>query len=152
MEAGKRKKIAIVSSCGGHLTEVRLLRRFYEPHEFFYVVDDRIILPKDMEGKTYVATHSERDLRFLVNLWEAWKILRKEKPDLIVSTGAGILVPFAVFAKVLRIPVLFLETLNRVYHPSLTARIMYRLADRFFYQWEPLAKYFPQGECTGPLF
>ena len=109
-----KKKIGVVSSCGGHLTEVRLLRRFYEPRVCFYVVDDRIILPQDMEGRTYVATHSERDLRFFVNLWEAWKILRKEKPDLILSAGAGIVVPFALWAKVFRVPVVFVETLTRV--------------------------------------
>jgi beta-1,4-N-acetylglucosaminyltransferase len=146
-----KKKVAVVSSCGGHLTEVRLLRRFYETHEHFYVLNDRVVLPGDMEGKTRFVSLFERDLNFFVNLAEAWRILRAEKPDLIISTGAGIIVPFAICAKVLRIPVLFVETLCRVNHPSLTAKIMYRLADRFFYQWESLGKHFPKGECTGPL-
>ena len=154
MEQGlnARKKIAIVSSCGGHLTEVRQLRPFFEAHDHFYVLNDRVILPQDMEGKTYFATLFQRDLKFFANLREAWTILRKERPDLLLSTGAGILVPFALCAKLLVIPIVFLETLNRVHHPSLTAKIMYRLADRFFYQWEPLGKYFPRGECTGTLF
>ena len=147
-----KKKICIVSSCGGHLAEVRLLKSVYEKHDYFYVLNDRVILPKDMEGKTYVVRLFERDLNFFVNLWEAWGILRKEHPDLILSAGAGVLVPFALCAKVLGMPVLFVETLNRVNHPSLTAKIMYRLADRFFYQWEPLARYFPKGECCGPIF
>lgn len=147
-----QKKICIVSSCGGHLAEVRLLKPLYERHEHFYVLNDRVILPQDMEGKTYFVHLFERDLNFFVNLWEAWGILRKERPDLILSTGAGVLVPFALSAKMLRVPVVFVETLNRVNHPSLTAKIMYRLADRFFYQWESLAKYFPKGECCGPIF
>jgi UDP-N-acetylglucosamine:LPS N-acetylglucosamine transferase len=35
--------------------------------------------------------------------------------------------------------------------PSLTGRIMYRLAHRFFYQWPELKRYFPKAECGGPL-
>lgn len=147
----RRKKICVVSSCGGHLTEVRLHRQAYGKYEHFYVLNDRIGLPPDMEGRTYFITLFERDLNFFVNLWEAWRILRSERPDLILSTGAGIVVPFAVWAKVLGIPVVFLETLTRVKKPSLTGRIMYRLADRFFYQWEGLGPYFPRGECTGPI-
>lgn len=150
-EKNAKKKICIVSSCGGHLAEVRLLRSLYEPHEFFYVLNDRIILPPDMEGKTYFASLFERDLRFFVNLGEAWKILRAEKPDLMLSTGAGIIVPFAICAKLLGIPVVFVETVCRVDHPSLTGKLMYRLADKFFYQWEALGRYFPKGEYCGPI-
>ena len=51
-------KIALVSSCGGHLTEVRALKPIYESHEHFYVLNDRAILPKDMEDKTIFSRHS----------------------------------------------------------------------------------------------
>ncbi len=148
-----KKKICVVSSCGGHLAEVRLLRPVFEQHDHFYVLNDRVLLPKDMEGKTYFVTLFERDLGgFVANLREAWSILRKERPQMILSAGAGVLVPFALCAKLLGIRVLFIETLNRVHHPSLTARIMYRLADRFFYQWESLRPYFPKGQCCGPIY
>jgi beta-1,4-N-acetylglucosaminyltransferase len=148
-----RKKVCVVSSCGGHLAEVRLLKPAFEHHDHFYVLNDRVLLPQDMENKTYFATLFERDVRgFLANLKEAFQILRKEKPDLILSTGAGILIPFALWAKLFRIPVVFVETLNRVHHPSLTAKIMYRLADRFFYQWETLQMVFPKGDCSGPIY
>jgi UDP-N-acetylglucosamine:LPS N-acetylglucosamine transferase len=144
-------KICIVSSCGGHLTEVRALKPVYEQHEHFYVLNDRVLVPKDMEGKTYFIRHSERDWLFFVNLWEAWRILHKEAPSLILSTGAGPVVPFALVGKLLGIPMLFVETFTRTLTPSLTGRIMYHLADRFFYQWQPLGRYFPRGVYGGPL-
>jgi beta-1,4-N-acetylglucosaminyltransferase len=146
------KKVAIISSCGGHLTEIRLLRPIFEKYEHFYVLNDRVLLPSDMEGKTYFVTLFERDLNFFVNLWEAWKVLRKERPQLLLSAGAGIVVPFAVWAKLMGIPIVYVETLTRVRYPSLTGKIMYRLADRFFYQWESLRPFFPQGECCGPIY
>jgi beta-1,4-N-acetylglucosaminyltransferase len=146
-----RDKICIVSSCGGHLTEVRALKPTYESYDHFYVLNDRALLPGDMQGKTYFIRHSERDWLFFVNLSEAWRLLRKEKPHLILSTGAGLIVPFALVGKLMGIPTLFVETLARTIRPSLTGRIMYLLADRFFYQWEGLGRYFPKGTYGGPL-
>jgi UDP-N-acetylglucosamine:LPS N-acetylglucosamine transferase len=142
-------KIALVSSCGGHLAEIRALKSIYERHDHFYVLNDRALLSKDMEGRTVFIRHSERDLLFFVNLWEAWRILRKERPDIILSTGAGPVVPFALIGKLLRIPTIYIEISTTVTKPSLSGRIMYHLADRFFYQWESLRRYFPKGTYGG---
>lgn len=144
-------KICIVSSCGGHLTEVRVLQPLYENYEHFYVLNDRVSLPEDMKGRTYFIRHSERDWLFFINLWEAWKILRKERPELILSTGAGPVVPFALVGKLLGVSALFIETFNRVTEPSLSGRIMYYLADRLFYQWKTLERFYPKGIYGGPL-
>jgi len=145
-------KVCIVSSCGGHLTEVRELRSAYEQYDHFYVLNDQVRLPADMKGKTFFIRHSERDPLFFVNLWEAYKILKKEKPAIILSTGAGPVVPFALVGKLFfGTHVIFVETITRIHSPSMTGRIMYHLADRFFYQWPSLALYFPKGESGGLL-
>jgi beta-1,4-N-acetylglucosaminyltransferase len=144
-------KICIVSSCGGHLEEVRALKPAYESNDHFYVVNDHILLAEDMADNTYFIRHSERDWLFLVNVREAWQILRQERPSMILSTGAGPVVPFALVGRLLGIPTIFIETFTRVYKPSLTGRIMYHLADRFFYQWKNLERFFPRGVYGGPL-
>jgi len=145
-------KICIVSSCGGHLTEVRQLLPAFEQYDFFYVLNHKIIVPEDMEGKTFFIRHSERDLLFFVNLWEAFQILRREKPDVILSTGAGPVVPFALIARLFfPTKIIFVETITRISTPSLTGKIMYRLAHSFFYQWPSLKVFFPKGQLGGPL-
>jgi len=144
-------KICLVASCGGHLAELRALRPAWERYEHFYVLNERIELPADMEGRTYFIRHSERDPVFFVNLWEAWRILRAERPALILSTGAGPIVPFALVAKLWRIPIIFVEISAQVTRPSLSGRIMYHLADRFFYQWRGLEPYFPDAIYGGLL-
>jgi UDP-N-acetylglucosamine:LPS N-acetylglucosamine transferase len=144
-------KICIVSSCGGHLTEVRTLLPAYEEYDHFYVLNDHVVLPADMVDKTYFIRHSERDWLFFVNLWEAWRILQKEKPNIILSTGAGPAVPFALIGRLLNVPSIFIETFARVAEPSLTGRIMYYLAHRSFYQWETLKRFYPKGVYCGPL-
>ncbi|HEY3488858.1 MAG TPA: PssD/Cps14F family polysaccharide biosynthesis glycosyltransferase [Candidatus Deferrimicrobiaceae bacterium] len=145
-------KVCIVSSCGGHLTEVRCLMPAYAGYDHFYVINDRAMLPPDMEGKTRFIAHSERDWKFLLNLWEAFRILWEERPAVILSTGAGPAVPFALVGRFLfGIRVVFVETITRIHAPSLTGRIMYRLAHDFFYQWESLRRFFPKGRFGGPL-
>lgn len=145
-------KVCIVSSCGGHLTEVRRLLPAYDAHEHFYVLNDKAILPADMRERTYFIVHSERDWKFFVNLWEAFCILRREQPQVILSTGAGPAVPFALVGRLLfGTHVIFVETITCVEAPTVTGRIMYRLAHRFFYQWPALQKFFPGAQYGGPL-
>ena len=146
-----RKRICIVSSPGGHLTEVLALKPCYGRYDYFYVLNDEALLSQEMQGRTFFIRHSERDLLFFVNLWEAWKILRRERPALLLSTGAGAIVPFTLVGKLLGIRSIFVETFTRVTKPSLTGRIMYRLADRFFYQCKSVGRYFPRAVCGGPL-
>lgn len=133
------------------MVELRSLKEVFGRHEHFYVLNDRIVLPGDMTGRTLFIRHAERDFGVIVNLWEAWSILQKERPNVIVSTGAGPAVPFGLVAKLLRIPVLFIECGSQVTRPSLTGWLMYRLADRFFYQWPSLARCYPKGTCIGLL-
>ena len=145
-------KICIVSSCGGHLTEVRCLLPAYFRFEHFYVLNDKVLLPPDMKGRTYFIAHSERDWKFFLNLWEAFLILRKERPQVILSTGAGPAVPFCIVGRLLfRVRVVFVETITRIRAPSLTGRLMYFFSHDFFYQWEPLRSFFPKGIFGGPL-
>ena len=145
-------KVCIVSSCGGHLTEVRSLKAAYADLDHFYVLNDKTLLPEDMIGKTWFISHSERDWKQLLNLWEAFRILRRQRPTVILSTGAGPAVPFALVGRYLfGNQVIFVETITRIKRPSLTGRIMYRLAHEFFYQWDDLRDFFPKGICGGPL-
>jgi beta-1,4-N-acetylglucosaminyltransferase len=145
-------KVCIVSSCGGHLTEIRCLREAYAPFDHFYILNSKIALPDDMQGRTHFISHSERDWRFFLNLWESAAIVARERPDVILSAGAGPAVPVALVGKLLfGCRVLFVETIARVSHPSLTGRIMYRLADEFWYQHETLRRFFPKGRFVGTV-
>ncbi|MEJ6021315.1 PssD/Cps14F family polysaccharide biosynthesis glycosyltransferase [Ramlibacter sp. PS4R-6] len=145
-------KVCIVSSCGGHLTEVRCLLAAYGDLPFFYVLNDKALLPADMQGRTWFIAHSERDWKFFLNLWEAFRILWRERPTAILSTGAGPAVPFALVGRLFfGTRVVFIETITRTHAPSATGRIMYRLAHHFFYQWESLRPFFPRGTYAGPL-
>jgi UDP-N-acetylglucosamine:LPS N-acetylglucosamine transferase len=145
-------RVCIVSSSGGHLTEVKAFQHIYEKYKYFYVLNYQIDLPGDMIGKTYFITHSERDIKFFFNLYEAYLILKKNIPNVILSTGAGPAVPFAIIGKLFfKCKVVYIETITAVEKPSLTGKIMYFLSDEFYYQWPTLKKYFPKGRYGGPI-
>jgi UDP-N-acetylglucosamine:LPS N-acetylglucosamine transferase len=57
----------------------------------------------------------------------------------IVSTGAGIAVPFFLAAKLTGTRTIYVESLARSHTLSLSGRLVHRLSDTFFVQWETLA-------------
>jgi len=112
------------------------------------VLNDKTLLPDDMKDKTLFIRHAERNYLVLLNFWEAWKILRNKKPDILLSTGAGPVVPFAILARLFfNTRIVFIETITRINQPSLTAKIMYYFSHDFFYQWEDLESCFQKDKC-----
>ena len=47
---GGGRTVCVVSSSGGHLTEVRALRPVYEPYRHFYVLNDRVLEDSRVEN------------------------------------------------------------------------------------------------------
>jgi beta-1,4-N-acetylglucosaminyltransferase len=146
-------KILVVSSVGGHLTEVMQLSPIFEAYEVVLVVNDVAELPTFPFSAVYQIAHAERDLRVIVNLAEAARILVHERPDVVVSAGAGPAVPFAAVARWLfGCRVVYLESAAAIRKPTLTGRLMYRIAHDFFYQWPALKRYFPNGHLAPVVF
>lgn len=92
-------KVCLVGSSGGHLTHLYLLRKFWEKEDRFWVTfqkEDAVsILKEEQMYPCYYPTN--RNLKNLLkNTFLAIKILKKERPDLIISSGAAIAVPFFI--------------------------------------------------------
>jgi UDP-N-acetylglucosamine:LPS N-acetylglucosamine transferase len=81
------------------------------------------------------------------SLW----IAAMERPDVIISTGAGVVVFFCVFAKLFGAKLIFIESMAKVEKPTLTARILYPISDMFFVQWPVLKSFFPKAQYLGRL-
>jgi UDP-N-acetylglucosamine transferase subunit ALG13 len=147
-------KVCIVSSVGGHLSEVLQLRPCLEGHDLCFVLNDHKILSDDLRGRTHFISHAERDWRTVYNLWECFRILRREQPDVVISTGAGPAVPAFLVAGRLGIHRIFIESFCAVHRPSLTGRLIhaFRSFEHLFYQWPHLASALPAGEYAGIVY
>lgn len=130
--------IALVSSVGGHLTELLALRAAYADLSHFYVFNDQTQFTPPPTIRMYTVAHAERDLRVLSNVWEFFRIFKHEQPTAILTTGAGLAVSAAVAAKFLGISVIFVETVAAVTRPSLTGVLIEPWADTYFVQWKTL--------------
>ena len=133
-------KICIVCSQGGHLTEMLLLLEAFNGHEIFFVTYEGLNHP--LEKKYLLKEVDLNPLIMLYNLPVILNILYHERPQLMVSTGAEIAIPFFYLAKILGINTIYIESWSRVNTPSATARLIYPVADIFLVQWEGLLKEF----------
>ena len=80
-------------------------------------------------------------LTWLKTAFIALRILLKERPKVVISTGGGeIAIPFCYIGKLLGAKVIFIETLARVTTRSAAGKLIYPLADLFLVQWETLLK------------
>jgi beta-1,4-N-acetylglucosaminyltransferase len=143
-------KVALVSSPGGHLTELIALLPALEGHERFWIINDRspVLPPRE---KAFVVSHAERDLLVLWNLVEFASIFGAEKPDLLLSTGAGPAVPAAVVGRLAGIPVVYVEPSSAVTQLTLTGRLMRPLASAYFVQWQELLQQAPWARYEGSV-
>ena len=141
-------KLALISSVGGHLTDLLALQQAFEGHEVFWVLNDvSPVLPQG--ARAYLVTHAERDLRVLQNLWEFAAVFAREQPDLMVSTGAGPAVPAAIVARLMGIQVIFIEPASAVTDLTLTGRLIRPLTRAFFVQWPQLRSKVPGARYHG---
>jgi len=86
------------------------------------------------------------------NTFLAIKVLVKEKPDLIISSGAAVAVPFFYVGKILGIKTVYIEVFDRMDKPTLTGKIVYPVTNLFIVQWEEMKKVYPKAKNLGSIF
>ena len=148
-------KIALVGSSGGHLTHLYLLKKFWENEDRFWVTFDKTdaksILKEERFYPCYYPTN--RNVKNTIkNTILAFKILRKEKPDLIISSGAAVAVPFFWLGKLFGAKTVYIEIFDRIDKPTLTGKLVYPVTDKFIVQWEELKKVYPKAINLGSIF
>lgn len=87
----------------------------------------------------------------IIILINTFRLLRKHKFKVIISTGPGIAISAGIAAKLFRVKIIHIETWSRFYSKSFTGRIMYKLADKFYVQNEELLKIYPKAIYSGRL-
>jgi beta-1,4-N-acetylglucosaminyltransferase len=147
-------KLLLVCSSGGHLLLLHQLRPWWEKHDRSWVTFDKTDARSLLDGERLDWAHhpTQRNIpNLLRNLRLAWRVLRRERPDVLVSTGAGVAFPFFVLAKPLGIKTVYVEAYERMDRASLTGRLCYPICDLMVLQWEEQRRFYPRGELVGAL-
>lgn len=139
-------------SGGGHLTQIQQLEGVYEDYEYFFLTFKRVDT-EDLENAYYVEDPKRNPVKTMKNFFQSLKILLKERPDVIITTGAGVAVLPSYIGKTLGAKLVYIESFSRTETPSLTGRLLYPLADMFLVQWEKLLeKYGSKAKYVGQVF
>lgn len=152
MSAPRSPKIALVSSVGGHLTELLALAKAYEDSPHFYIFNDETQFSPPEGVRVYTVAHAERDWRVLWNIIEFACIFLREKPTVMLSTGAGPAIPAAIVANLMGIRVVYIETVAATKRPTLTGILIQPFADALFVQWPSLLDELKGSRYCGSLF
>lgn len=148
-------KICLVGSSGGHLTHMYMLKPFWQEHKRVWVTFDKADAQSLLQGEKMYPCYfpTNRNVKNLIrNTVVAWKVLRKEKPDLIISTGAAVAVPFFYLGKLFGAKTAYIEVFDRIDKPTLTGRLVHPVTDLFVVQWEEMLDVYSGSVNLGSIF
>ena len=152
---GKKVKVCLVGSSGGHLAHLYMLKKYWQDKDHFWVTFDKEDARSLLEGeKMYPAYYpSNRSLKALIiNTYRAVKILIKEKPTMIITTGAAPAIPFFYLGKLIGAKTVYIEVFDRIDKPTISGKLCYPVTDRFFVEWEEMKTVYPKAINLGSIF
>ncbi len=148
-------KICFVCSSGGHLAHLYMLKPFWKDKERFWVTFDKEDAKSMLVGERFYPAYypSNRSIKALIiNTIRAIRILWKEHPNLIISSGAAPAIPFFWIGKLMGVKTIYIEVIDRIDKPTLSGRICYPVSDRFIVQWEEMKKVYKKAIYLGSIF
>ena len=150
----RRIEVLLVCSPGGHALQLTLLRQAWEGRSHAWVTlqrDDTSTLLSD-ERRYYACGPTTRNLpNLLRNLRLARRLISVLRPRVIVTTGAGIAVPFAWIGRLYGSKVVYVESLTRIESPSVSCRLIGPVASRVYAQWPELARSLSRARFVGSV-
>ncbi len=120
----------LVATAGGHVDELHELAGSADQFEHRWVTSrtaqtDSLLAGRDV---TWVRPVGSRQVwAMLRSVPEAWSVLRRYRPDLMMTTGAALAVPYLLLARLLGVESVYVESATRLEGPSATGRIAERI-------------------------
>jgi beta-1,4-N-acetylglucosaminyltransferase len=150
---GDFTKICVIASAGGHLTEVMQVKSAYSKYEYFYVTFNRKDAREKLKGerKYFINDPKRNPVKFMSNFVRSLWIFFKEMPEVIITTGAGMAIPFCYISKLFGKKVVFIETLAAINRASFSGRMIYPVSDLFITQWKNNLRFYPDGVYGGTI-
>jgi UDP-N-acetylglucosamine:LPS N-acetylglucosamine transferase len=153
-EGSARLDMLLVCTTGGHLLQLVALRPVWQPRSRLWVTHENgdAVSILEHERVVYAYSPTTRNIPNLVrNLRLAWRVVARERPRIVLTTGAGVAVPFAWIARMRGARVVYVESVTRIEGLSLSARLVAPVAERLYVQWPELVGKHRRAEYRGNL-
>jgi len=147
-------EVMLVCSSGGHLLQLLALAPAWDGRSRVWVTFDKSDARSLLVGERLIFGRgpTNRSIRnLLANLALSWRIVRRERPRVLLTTGAGLAVPFAWTARLFGARVFYVESLTRFQGPSLSCRLIAPVAHRIYVQWPELVENVRHGLYRGSV-
>lgn len=150
-------KICFTASSGGHFEQIMMLKPLMDKYDSFIVTEKtNYLVSNDKQNFYYLKQVNRHELKFIYymiyNTLKTIIIFLKEKPDIVISTGALATIPMCIVAKLFRRKIIFIESFAKINSPTLTGKLLYKFADKFFVQWESMKEFYPNAICKGGIY
>ncbi|WP_035789296.1 PssD/Cps14F family polysaccharide biosynthesis glycosyltransferase [Butyrivibrio sp. XBB1001] len=153
----KKIKVCFAASSGGHYEQLMMLKPLMDMYDSFVITEKTSYDSSCKDEKTYYLRQVNRKeklfpLILLLNAISSLKIYYKEKPDIIVCTGVLAMIPMCMIMKLFGKKIIYIESFAKVTSATETGRLMYKVADQFFVQWESMKDIFPNAKYVGGIY
>jgi beta-1,4-N-acetylglucosaminyltransferase len=151
------KKVCFTASSGGHYEQMMMLKSLMDKYESFIVTEKTSYCAENKNYRTYYLKQINRKeascgIKLIMNTITSIRILLKEKPEVVVSTGVLSTIPICIIAKLFRKKLIYIESFAKVNSPTLTGKLMYKFADLFLVQWEEMKRIYPKALYVGGIY
>jgi UDP-N-acetylglucosamine:LPS N-acetylglucosamine transferase len=147
--------VLLVCSTGGHLLQLHALRGAWAGTSRAWVTfdksDARSLLASERVLFAFGPTNRNVG-NLLRNLKLALRVIRRLRPRVLVTTGAGVAVPFCWIGRLYGARIVYVESLSRIEGPSLSCRLIAPVASRVYAQWPELAEAYGRARYVGSVF
>ncbi len=154
----KRKlRVCFAASSGGHLLELMMLGPLMDQYDSFLVTEKtayRAAL-KGMRCHCLLQVNRREWLcipKLIINTFYSLAICLVEWPDVVVCTGVLATIPLCLLCKMFGKKLVFIESCAKVKTPTLTGKLLYHFADRFYVQWQELLEFYPKAIHVGGIY
>lgn len=149
-----RVELLLVCSAGGHLQQLLLLREAWQDRSRLWITDDAADTRSMLSTEPAVfgdAPSSRSVIGLLRNSLRAFRLLRRHRPAVVLSTGAAIAVPFFWLGRLFGAQAIYVESVTRIDSTSTTLRLVRPVASRVYVQWPELAEQLPGVRYEGTV-
>ena len=154
VDDAKKLRVCLVSSAGGHTSQLLELAESWKGNNACWVTTGDVIKEKlSKYGNVHVVGECNRQQpwRVFVVLMQCIRIVFRERPDIVISTGAASGCMVCFLSKLFGAKIVWIDSITNVYRLSLSGRLVRRIADLFLVQWPELAEKYSNVEYAGAV-
>ena len=154
IRSAERLKICLVASAGGHTSQLlELSESWIGNHTFWITTASALRQMLSKYGQVYVVGECNREhpLRVILVSLRCARIVFRERPDVVISTGAAVGCITCFLGWLSGAKIIWLDSITNVDRISLSGRMVRYIADVFLVQWPELAKKYNNVEYLGAV-